>query len=102
MTVTEDYVQNATITQNIVDSVSTDDPGNATHIVMIPPHLRGTITPVAYVLEARIEGRQIEALCGHRWVPQRDPKAYPICEGCLHIYKTQGNDLDKRDGLPPA
>jgi hypothetical protein len=69
---------------------------------MIPEHLRGTTTPVAYVLEARIEGRQIEALCGYRWVPQRDPKAYPICERCLEVYRHDPFGKGDRDRLPDA
>src|SRR4026207_1463983 len=41
----------------------------------------------AKVLEARIYGTPIEALCGHVWVPSRDPKQLPLCEACKNIYE---------------
>jgi hypothetical protein len=40
----------------------------------------------AKVLEARIYGTPIEALCGHVWVPSRDPKQLPLCQACKEIY----------------
>ena len=42
----------------------------------------------AKVLEARINGTPVEALCGHVWVPSRDPKQVPMCERCREIYET--------------
>ena len=41
----------------------------------------------AIVLEARINGTPIEALCGHVWVPSRDPKRLPLCEACKNVYE---------------
>ena len=41
----------------------------------------------AKVLEARIYGTPLEALCGHVWVPSRDPKSLPLCEECKSIYE---------------
>ncbi len=41
----------------------------------------------AKVLEARIYGTPLEALCGHVWVPSRDPKQLPLCETCKSIYE---------------
>ena len=40
----------------------------------------------AKVLEARIYGTPIEALCGFVWVPSRDPKQLPMCQTCKEIY----------------
>ena len=40
----------------------------------------------AKVLEARINGTPIEALCGHVWVPARDPKQLPVCQACKEVY----------------
>lgn len=37
------------------------------------------------VLTARINGTPVEALCGHTFVPQRDPKRFPMCEECKAI-----------------
>ena len=41
----------------------------------------------AKVLEARIYGTPLEALCGHVWIPSRDPKQLPVCEACKNIYE---------------
>lgn len=39
----------------------------------------------AVVLEARISGIPVVALCGKRWVPSRDPQRYPLCPTCKEI-----------------
>lgn len=44
-------------------------------------------TAAAKVLEARINGTPLEALCGHVWVPSRDPKRLPMCQACKEIYE---------------
>jgi len=51
----------------------------------------------AKVLEARIYGTPLEALCGHVWVPSRDPKQLPLCEACKSIYEMYRMF---NDGLP--
>ena len=48
----------------------------------------GDESAAAKVLEARIYGTPVEALCGHVWVPSRDPKQLPLCEVCKDIYET--------------
>jgi hypothetical protein len=40
----------------------------------------------ARVLEARIYGTPLEALCGEVFVPQRDPTKLPLCAPCKEIY----------------
>jgi hypothetical protein len=40
----------------------------------------------AKVLEARIYGTPLEALCGEVFVPQRDPTKLPLCTPCKEIY----------------
>jgi len=52
------------------------------HIVKTEPGESAT----AKVLEARIYGTPLEALCGHVWVPSRDPKQLPLCQACKEIY----------------
>ena len=42
----------------------------------------------AKVLEARISGTPLEALCRHVWVPSRDPRQLPMCQACREIYDT--------------
>jgi len=54
----------------------------AAHIVKVK---RGE-NAAAVVLEARIMGTPVEALCGFVWVPSRDPKQLPVCEECKSIY----------------
>lgn len=34
------------------------------------------------VTRAYITGEAIEALCGKKWVPSRDPDKYPVCPPC--------------------
>ena len=41
----------------------------------------------ARVVEARVFGTQLEALCGHVWIPSRDPKQLPLCEKCKEVYE---------------
>jgi hypothetical protein len=60
----------------------TAEPTSA-HIVKAGPGENGA----ALVLEARIMGTPIEALCGFVWVPSKDPKQLPICEQCKSIYE---------------
>jgi hypothetical protein len=42
----------------------------------------------AKVLEARIYGTPLEALCGQTFIPQRDPTQLPMCAACKDIYET--------------
>lgn len=44
--------------------------------------------PSAKVLEARIYGTPLEALCGAVFVPHRDPTRLPVCAACKDIYDT--------------
>jgi hypothetical protein len=39
----------------------------------------------AKITEAYVLGTPLEALCGHVWVPSRDPKRYPTCGPCSDI-----------------
>lgn len=57
---------------------------SAAHIVKVGPDEDAA----AKVLEARINGTPLEALCGHVWVPSRDPKQLPLCDVCKDIYET--------------
>ena len=78
---TSTAIATSTITET--DHVlQTDKPANA-HIVKTDPGE----SAAAKVLEARIYGTPIEALCGHVWVPSRDPKQLPLCEECKSIYE---------------
>ncbi len=63
------------------EQTETGEP-TAAHIVKVG---RGE-NAAAVVLEARINGTPVEALCGFVWVPSRDPKQLPVCEECKRIY----------------
>lgn len=78
-----------------VDPVETTETGEPTaaHIVKTK---RGE-NAAAVVLEARVMGTPVEALCGFVWVPSRDPKQLPICEKCKGIYQMY---KAFNDGLP--
>ena len=64
------------------EELQTGEPAVA-HIVKTEPGESAT----AKVLEARIYGTPIEALCGHVWVPSRDPKQLPVCQKCKGVYE---------------
>src|SRR5215217_6280017 len=64
------------------EQLETGEPAVA-HIVKTEPGE----SAAAKVLEARIYGTPIEALCGHVWVPSRDPKQLPVCQKCKDIYE---------------
>ena len=63
------------------EDLQTGEPKVA-HIVRTDPGE----SAVAKVTEARIYGFLVEALCGERFVPQRDPKKLPMCQVCKEIY----------------
>jgi len=63
------------------EAIETEEP-TAAHIVKVKPGENAQ----AVVLEARIMGTPVEALCGFTWVPSRDPKNLPLCEECKAMY----------------
>jgi hypothetical protein len=67
--------------------------GPVAHIVKTGP----TETAAAKVLAARVEGTPLEALCGHVWVPSRDPRRLPMCQPCKEVYALY---REFNDGLP--
>ena len=63
------------------DETNTGEPRVA-HIVKADGDAAGK------VVEARIYGTPLEALCGVVFVPQRDPTRLPMCAACKDIYET--------------
>ena len=47
----------------------------------------------ADIVRANVEGITAVALCGKRWIPNRDPNAYPVCPACKEIKQR----LSRRD-----
>jgi len=73
-----------TITKPVTEhEAQTGEPAMA-HIVKTEPGEDAA----GKVLEARIYGTPLEALCGHVWIPSRDPKQLPLCDKCKDIYET--------------
>jgi hypothetical protein len=80
--VPELVTQPAETRPDVEEVVEPGEPSNA-HIVKVEPGE----SAVAKVLEARIYGTPVEALCGFVWVPSRDPKQLPLCSKCKSIYE---------------
>ncbi|MEY2677138.1 MAG: hypothetical protein RL510_1158 [Actinomycetota bacterium] len=38
------------------------------------------------IVESAVMGTPVVALCGKVWVPNRDPKKFPVCPECQEIY----------------
>jgi len=81
-----------TVEPDLRDTPQTGEPVMA-HIVKTEPGE----SAAAKVLEARIYGTPLEALCGHVWVPSRDPKQLPLCQKCKEIYEVYRSF---NEGLP--
>jgi hypothetical protein len=60
-----------------------EGPPQVAHIVKVAPGEDAQ----AKVLEARVTGTPVEALCGHVWVPSRDPRNLPLCQACKEVYE---------------
>ncbi len=39
----------------------------------------------ADIVRSNVEGVPVVALCGKKWIPNRDPDRYPICPTCKEI-----------------
>ncbi len=38
------------------------------------------------ILESAVTGKAVRALCGKKWIPNRDPEKFPICPMCKEIH----------------
>jgi hypothetical protein len=71
------------ITEPIVDAPSTapnlddgsGDPENLAHIV-------NQNLPGNNLMQAMVEGTEVVAMCGHRFVPYRRAEQFPVCKAC--------------------
>ena len=51
------------------------------------------------IVESAVMGTPVEALCGKKWIPGRDPNRFPICPDCKRIYNgIPGGDKGKDKG----
>jgi Protein of unknown function (DUF3039) len=42
------------------------------------------------VVEGLVNGTAVKALCGKVWIPNRDPKKYPLCPTCKEVAESLG------------
>lgn len=68
----------------VIQETETHDPDKCSHIVF----------DKSKVTEAYIFGTPVEALCGHVFVPSKDPKNLPICSKCKEIRENAGGRMD--------
>lgn len=54
-----------------------------------PPKYSHIVWPKQQLTDAIINGTPVEALCGHTWVPGRDPRQYPVCGKCIEAFETK-------------
>ena len=40
------------------------------------------------MMSSAVNGHEVIALCGKRWVPSRDPQRFPVCPDCKRIYES--------------
>jgi len=40
------------------------------------------------IMESAVTGSAVKALCGKKWIPNRDPSNFPICPDCEKIHKS--------------
>ena len=75
---------------SLIDPLHSDNPGKLAHIVRKPKGWKGRkVNPQAMVLEARINGTPLKALCGYVWVPTQNPESLPVCQKCKAIYEAR-------------
>jgi hypothetical protein len=43
------------------------------------------------IVRSAVEGIPVVALCGKKWIPNRNPDNYPVCPTCKEIYEAIGN-----------
>ena len=46
------------------------------------------------IMRSAVDGVAVIALCGKKWIPNRDPERYPVCPSCKEIYESvlKGSD----------
>src|SRR5690606_35889105 len=69
-------------TDTLTDERTETGEPTVAHIVKVDPGE----SAAAKGLEASVLGIPIEALCGHIWVPARDPQQLPLCQACKEVY----------------
>ena len=53
----------------------------------------------AKVMESRVYGTPLEALCGYVWVAQKNPDSLSVCEKCKEIFEMERMFDDDLNGI---
>lgn len=53
------------------------------------------------VMEARVNGTPVRALCGYTWVPQQDPEKLPLCSKCNELFGLAQDIRGRKGNLTP-
>lgn len=61
------------------------DAGDRDRFTHIIPRGADGRSAEAVIMEARVYAKPIRALCGKMWIPDRDPRKYPVCQTCTEI-----------------
>lgn len=48
------------------------------------------------IVESAVTGAPVEALCGKKWIPNRDPSKFPVCPECEAIHAGLPRNKDKK------
>lgn len=69
------------MTQTIEEtqSTTTGSPEDVAHMIDCPPDQPST---AEWLTKARAAGLTVKAICGHEFIPERDPRKYRVCEAC--------------------
>ena len=75
-----------------VTAESEGDHERMAHIVLegFRPSEEEFVSAGPSVAEGIINGTPVQALCGKTWIPNRDPKKYPLCPTCKEIAQQMG------------
>jgi hypothetical protein len=46
----------------------------------------------ADIVRSNVEGVPVVALCGKKWIPNRDPERYPVCPTCKELKARLGGE----------
>lgn len=71
----------ATVEAPLVHRTTVDEPEDAAHVVKQTPGKAAT----EVVMEARLYGYPVQALCGHTFIPQKDATRLPMCSKCKEL-----------------
>ena len=82
------------MSQSVLECVETP----VTQTTSGPPKFSHIVWPKSILTDAIINGTAVEALCGHTFVPGRDPRQYPVCTRCIEAFEAiQGEFGDRGD-----